>query len=68
MEDYIKEFNGQIIGVIRTEPNGDKIAFEFPSRKILGFYKKNMDITTDLLGRPVSRGDTVVSLIYRKDI
>lgn len=65
-EEYIKDFNGRILGIIKTKPNGDKVAIDFPSRKILGYYQKQYDHTTDFIGRVISRGDTVVSFIYNK--
>lgn len=68
MEEFIKEFSGKPIGIIKTLENGDKIALECPSRKVLGYYLKSQDVTTDILYRPLSKGDTLVSLIYRKDI
>lgn len=64
-EDFIREFNGQIIGIIKTEDNGDQMAMDFPGRRILGFYRKKYDHTTDFYGRITSRGNTVVSLIYK---
>lgn len=65
-EEYIKDFSGRILGIIKTESNGDRTAIDFPSRRILGYYKKRYDHTTDFIGRVVSRGDTVVSFIYNK--
>ena len=39
-EEYIRDFNTrQIIGIIKTEANGDKAAIDFATRKILGFYR-----------------------------
>lgn len=66
MEEYIKDFSGRILGIIKTETNGDKTAIDFPSRRVLGYYKKQYDHTTDFVGRVISRGDTVVSFIYNK--
>ena len=64
-EEYIKDFNTrQIIGILRYRPNGDIEAVEFKSRKILGFYRKSTDSTTDFLGRVVAKGNCVVSFIY----
>lgn len=64
-EEYIREFNGQILGIIRLEANGDKAAVDFPSRLVLGYYRAKYDYTTDFYGRIIARGDTVVSLIYQ---
>lgn len=61
----IREFNGQFIGYIETFDNGDKAAYDFPSRRCVGFYRKAQDHTTDFYGVVVARGDAVVSLIYK---
>jgi hypothetical protein len=64
-EEYIRDFTSKkILGIIKTEPNGDQIAIDFPSRKILGFYRASRDVTTDFIGRMLTKGNTVVSLIY----
>ena len=63
-EEDIKKYSGEIIGIIETKDNGDQIARAFPGRQVLGFYRKSQDQTTDFYGRVISRGNTVVSLIY----
>lgn len=63
-EEYIKTFDGIILGIVETQPNGDQIARDFSSRRILGYYRKAYDHTTDFIGRVIARGNTVVSLIY----
>jgi len=65
-EEYIREFSGQILGIIQTDDNGDQTAIDFPSRKILGYYRKKYDYTTDFYGRIISRGNSVVGLIYKE--
>ena len=66
-EEYIRDFNTrQIIGIIKTESNGDKVAIDFATRKILGFYRASRNVTTDFIGRVLTKGDTVVSLLYKK--
>ena len=66
-EEYIRDFNTrQIMDIIRTEPNGDQAAIDFATRKILGFYKASRDVTTDFIGRVLTKGNTVVSLLYKK--
>jgi hypothetical protein len=65
-EEYIRDFNTrQIIGIIRTKSNGDQVAIDFATRKILGFYRASRDATTDFLGRVLTKGNSVVSLIYK---
>lgn len=64
-EEYIRDFQTrQIIGILRTLKNGDVEAREFSSRRILGYYRKNLDTTVDFFGRRLARGNCVVSLIY----
>ena len=64
-EEYIREFPSQkIIGIVKTESNGDKLVMEFPSRRILGYYRARGDVTTDFYGRIIAKGDSAVSLIY----
>ena len=64
-ENYIREFSGQIIGIIETdEKTGDLTARAWPSRQIVGFYRKKYDYTTDFYGKVVAKGNSVVNLIY----
>lgn len=64
-EEKIKNFEGVVIGIIKTEANGDKVAMAFPGRQVLGYYKKQYDHTTNFFGVVIAKGDTVVSLIYQ---
>jgi len=66
--EYIKEYPSQkIIGVIRTESNGDQTALDYPSYKILGVYKKASNSTFEYPSyRKVSDGNTVMRFIYTK--
>ena len=64
-EEYIKDFEGRIIGIVETWENGDQCVREFNSRKALGFYRAKYNHTTDFLGRVLNRGNSVVSLLYR---
>lgn len=64
-EEIIRDMPSlRILGYVRTQPNGDKIAFNFQKR-ILGYYRAKYDHTTDFSGRIIAKGDTVVSLIYQ---
>lgn len=63
-EEFIKTFEGKILGIIETKSDGDQIARNFPGRQILGYYRKSQDVTTDFYGRIVARGNSVASLIY----
>ena len=63
-EEIIRDFPSlRIIGYIKTQPNGDQIAYNFQKR-ILGYYRAKYDHTTDFGGRIISKGNTVVSFIY----
>lgn len=55
-EDIIRDWTGKVLGYITTDSQGDKIIKD-PTRKILGFYDKSLNITKDYYGRPVARGD-----------
>ena len=63
--EYVKAFNGEILGKIRTSPNGDKVATTFTG-EILGRYNKALDRTTTFTGVFVARGDATVALIYQR--
>ena len=64
-EEYIRDLNSRfIIGIIRTLPNGDIEARDFSSRRILGYYRKARNVTTDFYGRMLTQGNAVVGLIY----
>ena len=63
-EEYIKNFNGQILGIIETLDNGDQVARSFPLRQVLGFYRAKYNHTTDFLGRVLTRGNSVANLIF----
>lgn len=64
-EEYIRDFSKRIIGIIRTDSNGDQIAIDFATRKILGYYRKNLDHTTDFYGRILYKGNMVSSLFNK---
>lgn len=64
-QEYIKEFPSQkIIGIIETMPNGDQIAKDFMTRKIVGYYRAAQNHTTDFYGRVIAKGNCVSALIY----
>jgi len=65
-EEDIREFSGAIIGILRHYDNGDIAAVSFPGRQVLGFYRKDRDVTTEFSGRVVSQGNTVIQFIYKK--
>lgn len=64
-EAYIRDFQSRkIIGILRTLKNGDIEAREFASRRVLGYYRKKVDTTTDFYGRMIAKGNCVVGFIY----
>lgn len=65
MEEVVRDWTGWILGYIETKPNGDKVAKDF-YRRILGYYKKSIDSTTDFYGRVICKGDAARSLIPLK--
>ena len=60
--EVIKSWNGTIYGFVETDANGNKVT-KTERGRIVGYYKKNLNITTTERGKQVSKGDTVVSLI-----
>ena len=62
-EITIRNFSGQIIGYIKTLPNGDKEVRNF-HRQILGYYRKSRDVTTDFFGQILYRGDMSTALLH----
>ena len=62
MEETIRDYAGMIIGKIKTLPNGDKEVRNF-SYKILGYYRKSRDVTTDFYGKILYRGDMSAALL-----
>lgn len=65
-DEYIRAFDGHILGIITTESNGDQTAREFPSRRVLGYYRAKYDHTTDFFGKVIAKGNAVAGLIYNK--
>jgi hypothetical protein len=64
-EEYIRDFQSRKrIGIIRTLKNDDIEARELDSRRILGFYRKNLDMTTDFYGKMITKGNCVAAFIY----
>jgi len=66
--EYIRTADGTILGSIEHDSNGDKTARDFPSMKILGYYRSYINRTVDFYGGNFSQGDTVVALIYLEKV
>ena len=60
--ETIKTWSGIILGYVDTEPNGDAVAKAFDGR-ILGYYKKSNNMTTDFSGKFLYQGNCVTALI-----
>lgn len=62
MNIEIKDFYNRVVGRIEEHPNGDKTVRDFYG-KILGYYKKQENVTKDFYNRIIARGDASNSLI-----
>jgi predicted SnoaL-like aldol condensation-catalyzing enzyme len=63
-DEYVKTISGKTVGIIRSLSNGDKVAIHYPSMRTLGYYRATTNMTTDLYGRLLNRGDSTMSLIW----
>ena len=63
--ETIKAYTGIILGYLDTEPNGD-VAAKDSYGKILGYYRKGNNVTTDSCGRPIYQGNCAVALVILK--
>ena len=61
-KEPIKDWTGKLIGFISTEPNGNKVLYDWHNH-ILGKYNKNLNITQDFHGRQVGKGDILLTLL-----
>ncbi len=60
--EAVKDWRGRILGWVETRSNGEKVLKDFYG-KILGFYKPDLDVTTDFYGRHVGKGDILMTLL-----
>ena len=60
--ESIKSASGLIIGYLDTESNGDVVAKDSYGR-IVGYYRKNNNTTTDSTGRILYYGNCAVALV-----
>ena len=65
-EETIRDFSGKFIAIYEYHDNGDITVRDWQSRRILGFYRKKYDYTTDFYGRVLCKGNAVGMLIGRK--
>lgn len=61
-EKITKFPSNMIIGILEYFDNGDITAREWPSHKILGYYKASSDKTTDFYGRILTNGNSIQML------
>ena len=62
--NVIKDFKGVILGYIEEDSNGNQICKDSRGKK-LGSYDKKSNVTKDIYGKKLSKGNTVVSLLYK---
>ena len=63
-KEYVRDFQGRILGSYETKSNGDIIVRDFQGR-ILGKYDKMYNVTRDFQGRIMSKGNAVGMLIKK---
>ena len=64
-KEPVREFNGKIMDFIKTYRDGKQQVRDFYGR-ILGTFDKKMNVTRDFYGRVLTRGNTVLGLLYKK--
>ena len=60
--ETIKSYTGAIIGYLETESNGDVVAKDSCGR-IVGYYRKSNNATTDFSGRILYYGNCAAALV-----
>jgi len=65
-EEYIKNFNKVIVGIIQTDDEGNQTGRMFNSRKIVGYYTVKDNRTRNFMLQIVSEGNTLANLIYEE--
>lgn len=58
----VREWSGKIIGYIDTDNSGNKTVRDFYKR-VIGYYKKDLNATTDFYGKKLFQGDHASALI-----
>lgn len=64
--ETIRDASYRNISIITYQDNGDIMVQDWESRKIVGYYRKSRDVTTDFYGKILARGNAVGMLIGRK--
>ncbi len=60
--EFIKDWQGKVLGTVETASNGDKKLKDFYGR-VLGTYERNRDVTKDFYGHIVGHGDILLTLL-----
>lgn len=63
MREKIIDKNFRILGYVETKSNGDKVVTT-TSGKILGYYRKSINCTTNISGTILARCDAAVCLLF----
>lgn len=65
-EEFVRDFYGIKIGILRTENDGNITVLSFPGRVPLGQYVVKYNHTIELPSRLiVSQGNTTIQFLYR---
>lgn len=67
MKELLKTYNGKPWGWIETLPNGDVECRDWHGR-VVGWYRKSRNVTTDFNGRIIARGNVVTILLPLPDL
>lgn len=59
----VRDWTGRVLGFVETDKNGNQTVRNFGG-KVLAYYNKQRDWTTDFAGKVLSRGNTAISYIY----
>ena len=63
--ETVKAYSGIILGYLDNDYNGDVVAKDSCGR-ILGYYRKSRNVTTDETGRILFYGNCAVALVINK--
>jgi hypothetical protein len=63
-DQQLRDSVGQLIGRIRIQSNGRSAIYD-PAGRLLGTYDPQFNITRNVTGRIIGRGDLLVTLLKR---
>jgi len=66
LRETIQDKSYRTLGYIEHKSNGDKVVTNITG-KILGYYRKSMNATTDYMGRILARCDAAVALLFNAE-